>query len=72
MCAKNMWGNLNDIEKIKTPLGILREQASLLSESTKGILIGVVTIGGSPYSSEERIATLCIVCLCLMIILMRY
>jgi len=40
MCAKNMWGNLGELELIKTPTSILREQGSILFDATKGVLTG--------------------------------
>lgn len=41
---KNLWGNLPDPETIRTPYTILKEQASILTEITKGLLIGEVSI----------------------------
>ena len=38
MAIKNMWGNIADISKIRTPHEILLEQGSFLSEMTKGAL----------------------------------
>jgi len=57
MCAKNMWGNLEDIERksIRTPLAILREQSQLLSKATKGILLGAVGTSGSGEDIELRL-----------------
>jgi hypothetical protein len=40
---KNLWGELPKPETIRTPYTLLKEQASLLSEITKGLLIGEVT-----------------------------
>ncbi|AFZ17530.1 hypothetical protein [Allocoleopsis franciscana] len=39
---KNLWGELPNPETIRTPYAILKEQASLLSEITNGLLIGEV------------------------------
>jgi hypothetical protein len=39
---KNLWGELPKIETIRTPYTILKEQASILSEITSGLLIGEV------------------------------
>jgi hypothetical protein len=39
---KNLWGELPNIETIRTPYTILKEQASILSEITNGLLIGEV------------------------------
>lgn len=41
MCPDNLWGKF-DLEKIKTPKAVLREQAELLSSMTKGLLQGYV------------------------------
>ncbi len=41
---KNLWGELPQSENIRTPYTILKEQASLLTEITKGLLIGEVNI----------------------------
>jgi hypothetical protein len=39
---KSLWGELPKFETIRTPYTILKEQASILSEITKGLLIGEV------------------------------
>lgn len=39
---KNLWGNLPVENNIRTPYVILKEQASLLTEATNGLLIGNV------------------------------
>jgi hypothetical protein len=39
---KNLWGELPKPETIRTPYTILKEQASILSEITNGLLIGEV------------------------------
>lgn len=44
MCAKNMWGKLDDLEPIKTPTLILKEQGELLNGATKGTLRGITTL----------------------------
>jgi hypothetical protein len=66
MCAKNMWGKLDDLEPIKTPTQILKEQGNFLYGATKGILnteTTVQTIGNrfsidfdivAPYLNEYR------------------
>lgn len=38
----NLWGHLPVEEKIRTPYVILKEQASLLTEMTNGLLLGNV------------------------------
>ena len=42
MIQDDLWGELPDIEKTKTPLAILKEQSELLSDKTKGLLIGEI------------------------------
>jgi hypothetical protein len=41
---KNLWGELPNAETIRTPYTILKEQASMLSEITNGLLIGEVVV----------------------------
>jgi hypothetical protein len=41
---KNLWGELPKPETIRTPYTILKEQASILSEITNGLLIGEVIL----------------------------
>jgi hypothetical protein len=43
MATDDLWGELPDVEKIKTPFVILKEQAELLTEKTNGLLVGEVT-----------------------------
>jgi hypothetical protein len=38
MSDDSLWGDLNDLETIRTPREILREQAIHLTESTNGVL----------------------------------
>jgi hypothetical protein len=40
--TKNLWGQLPETAKIKTPYAILLEQAAMLRELTNGLLIGDV------------------------------
>src|SRR5206468_1003136 len=42
MADENLWGNLSDLTVTKTPVSILREQAEVLSQSTRGTLVGSV------------------------------
>jgi hypothetical protein len=42
MSAENMWGEINDPRDQKTPTMILREQAAILNQLTRGILIGSI------------------------------
>jgi hypothetical protein len=40
MSAENMWGEINTPVNQRTPTSILREQAAILNQLTKGVLIG--------------------------------
>jgi hypothetical protein len=40
--AKNLWGDLSQLEAIRSPKAVLLEQAQLLTDATKGVLVGVV------------------------------
>jgi hypothetical protein len=40
--AENLWGELPDVSQIRTPYTVLKEQASLLTDMTKGTLVGEV------------------------------
>jgi len=42
MTNTNLWGNLEDLEIVKTPKDILKEQAGFLTKATKGVLVGNV------------------------------
>ena len=42
MASKNLWGNLAELQTVRTPRTILLEQAQYLSEETQGKLIGSV------------------------------
>lgn len=44
MSTPNLWGDIPQLtERKQTALGILREQAEILSRTTQGVLIGEVT-----------------------------
>jgi hypothetical protein len=43
MATDDLWGELPDVEEIKTPFVLLKEQAELLTEKTDGLLVGEVT-----------------------------
>lgn len=43
MSTENLWGELPKPEQVRTPLQILREQASYLTASTDGVLVGQVS-----------------------------
>ena len=45
-----------DAAKIRTPAGILREQASALTEQTQGTLVGVVETKGSGDKLQVNLA----------------
>lgn len=42
MTAKNFWGQLPEVREIVSPASILNEQASMLTEHTKGVVVGSV------------------------------
>ncbi len=42
MTIKNLWGEINNLPKVKSPVVILNEQAQQLEELTGGLLIGRV------------------------------
>jgi len=42
MSAENMWGEIVEPVQAKTPTAILREQAAILNQLTRGFLIGSV------------------------------
>lgn len=42
MEPEDLWGDMPDVETLKTPLLILKEQAELLQEKTKGMLVGQI------------------------------
>lgn len=43
--SKSLWGDLPLAETVRTPLIILREQATILTQMTNGLLTGVVSKG---------------------------
>jgi hypothetical protein len=42
MPGKSLWGDLSDLEIVRTPKEILKEQADALTEATEGVLVGRV------------------------------
>jgi hypothetical protein len=40
----NFWGDLPDVQNIKTPVTLLREQAGILTELTSGVLVAEVSM----------------------------
>jgi hypothetical protein len=42
MSAENMWGEFDNPVNQRTPTSILREQAAILNQLTKGVLIGSI------------------------------
>jgi|WetSurMetagenome_2_1015567.scaffolds.fasta_scaffold534762_1 hypothetical protein len=51
--SPNLWGNYSDLKPIKTPIAIIKEQASVLREITNGILLGSVQVQKGPNNSIE-------------------
>jgi hypothetical protein len=47
MSTINLWGNLPEVPKVRTPEQILREQASELTKMTNGQIVGEVDPSGS-------------------------
>jgi len=45
MSTEDLWGEIPDVEPIKTPLSIFKEQAAILKEKTNGALEAEVTVG---------------------------
>ena len=45
MLEKNLWGQLPIEDEIRTPTHILKEQATILTDMTKGVLQGEVSVG---------------------------
>ena len=43
MTTKNMWGDIPEVDSVRTPASMLREQAQILSKRTKGLLNGHVS-----------------------------
>ena len=48
MSAENMWGEIVEPSNAKTPTAILREQAAILNQLTRGILIGSIEQVSTP------------------------
>lgn len=48
---KNLWGDLPLEDNIRTPYVVLKEQASLLTEATNGLLVGKVSQKAAPDNS---------------------
>jgi hypothetical protein len=42
MSSKNLWGDLKELEIIRSPKSILQEQADYLTKATEGVLMGKV------------------------------
>jgi len=47
MTTPNLWGDLSNLKTIRTPKTILKEQAAILNEATKGVVRADVTSGGT-------------------------
>ncbi len=57
MSPQNLWGDLPAFERVETPVQVIRAQAELLTELTKGDLVGFVTqskprLLGRPFAFE--------------------
>jgi len=61
MSTKNLWGQMPQAEKVRSPLAILRQQASLLGQTTRGLLEGIVTRQRAFDPGRDFSATLSIV-----------
>jgi hypothetical protein len=51
--TQNLWGELPTIEKIRTPLSILREQAAFLGQLTNRLLEGEVVVNSTTIEQIE-------------------
>ncbi|WP_394753942.1 hypothetical protein [Crenothrix sp.] len=43
MTIKNLWGEINNLPKVKAPVAVLNEQAQFLSDLTGGLLTGEIS-----------------------------
>jgi hypothetical protein len=43
MSSKSLWGDLSQVERVRSPRTILLEQAQYLTQATKGALVGSVS-----------------------------
>jgi hypothetical protein len=48
MASKSLWGDLENVPSVNTSKAVLREQANALTEGTKGVLRGKVTVQSDP------------------------
>ena len=58
MTSDNLWGDLPEVEDLRTPASILKEQATRLTEMTAGALRGKTTylqLAGGKFNLELRI-----------------
>lgn len=44
MTIKNLWGEIQNLPKVKSPVAILNEQAQLLENLTSGLLVGRISL----------------------------
>ncbi len=62
MSSKNLWGDLSDLETVRTPKAILQEQADFLTGATEGALVGNVgvpfVVVGFQYSLDVQVPSL--------------
>ncbi len=59
--ANGMWGDLSNLEIVRTPKSILEEQAKLLTSATKNSLVGQVRKVEGPFSKKRFVYDLDIV-----------
>lgn len=43
MASKNLWGDLSQVTIARSPKKVLQEQAEILTDATRGALVGVVS-----------------------------
>jgi len=57
MANEDLWGALPDVGNLRTPSVVLKEQAELLKEKTKGLLVGEIRPSqqGTRFSYELQI-----------------
>jgi hypothetical protein len=57
MSTKSLWGQLPPTEGIRTPTQVLKEQATVLTDMTRGVLQGEVSVshGGGVFSLDLHI-----------------
>jgi len=56
MQAENLWGEIPKKGNLRTPIAILREQATLLGQATNNVLQGDVSMGRDTFGPEFQIS----------------